>query len=184
MGMKCKKTVQSHSVRCLKSGQCGQALTEFILGMMILISFSFFFIKMAAVFAIGNYIHYATFMGARSYMASHDKVSTQEESAQQVMKDMVGGRWKGLIKPKNGSGKVGPGQIFQDEPLNYWNQGVSFPYTATLSLYPWNKQGQSVKMELVSESWMAREETTEECRKKAVEVKGISGAMEVQWDEC
>jgi hypothetical protein len=189
MGMKCKKSVQMKSFRCLKSGQCGQAITEFILGMMILISFSFFFIKMAAVFAIGNYIHYATFMAARSYMSSHDKVATQKESSEQVMKSMIGGRWKGIITASGGGGvvpgvTVGDGPIYQDEPGNFWNQGVSFAFNSKLSLYPWGQKGQSVTLKLVSESWMPREETAEECQAKKEEVKKTADALEVQWDDC
>lgn len=189
MGMECKKSVQMKSFGCLKSGQVGQAITEFILGMMILISFSFFFIKMAAVFAIGNYIHYATFMAARSYMSSHDKVATQIESSEQVMKDMIGGRWKGMIKATGGSGSVpgvtvGDGPIYRDERGDYWNQGVSFAFKSKLSLYPWSQKGQSVTLNLVSESWMPREETTEECLGKKEEIKKMSGALEVQWDDC
>jgi len=189
MGMKCKKSVQMQQFGCLKSGQCGQALTEFILGLMILISFSFFFVKMAAVFAIGNYIHYATFMSARAYQSSHDKIAVQQEAAEQVMKDMVGGRWKGVLKPKGGGGAVpgltvGPGRIYADSPNNFWNQGVSFSYAAKLSLHPWNKPGQSIEMDLVSESWMPRDETREECFNSKKEVQARSGAKEIQWDEC
>jgi hypothetical protein len=159
--MKCKK---------VKQNQSGQAITEFVLGLMIMISFFFFFIKMAAVFVIGNYIHYATFMTARTYMASASKTETQKDNAELVLRKMIAGRWKNIIKPdtstSSGSvpgGFVGKGQIYDDSPGDYWNEGATYSFIAHMTMHPWNAQGEVLELKLTSESWMPREQSEEEC---------------------
>lgn len=167
---------------------------EFVLGLMLVISFFFFFIKMAATFVVGNFIHYATFMSARAYMSSAKTVGDQQSNAEAVLQKMVGGRWKSLIKPDTNSsgsipgGYVGPGPIFQESPSeDFWNQGATFAFTSKLSAYPWNKDGQGIDLKLQSESWMPREESVDECMQTkgkvtaAVSGAGISGAQ-VEWD--
>jgi len=185
--------------RALKN-ESGQALIEFVLGLMIVISFFFFYLKMAASFAVGNYIHYATFMSARAYMASAANEEIQRQNAETVMQKMVGTRFKGLFKAVDcdtgcaentmGSVKgatVGKGPYAQENfDLNYWNQGVTYSYQAKLSLYPWSRDQESVTMKLVSESWLPREVSKDECvgRKAAIEQSlGSNGKnVKVEWD--
>ncbi len=50
--------------------QSGQAIMEFVLSLMVTLSFFFFFLKLSLMFAVGNYFHYATFMGARTYSSA------------------------------------------------------------------------------------------------------------------
>jgi hypothetical protein len=171
----------------------GQAMIEFILGLMIVISFFFFYLRMCAVFAVGNYVHYATFMAARAYASSAINQDTQRENAASVLKAMLGGRFKTLIKGKEGDGSVpggtiGPGPYYTEEPAkDVWNQGVMFHYTAKLSLYPWSRDGQSLLLDLTSESWMPREDSTEECNGKKQKIQSMLGAVgvtavNVEWD--
>ncbi len=154
----------------VKQNQSGQAITEFVLGLMIMISFFFFFIKMAAVFVIGNYIHYATFMSARTYMASASKLETQKDNAEQVLRKMIAGRWKNIIKPDSNAssgaipgGFVGKGQIMEDSPAESWNEGATYSFIAKMTMHPWNAQGELLELKLTSESWMPREQSEEEC---------------------
>lgn len=190
--MLCLKVEQKSEVRTQKAHRAGQALMEFVLGLLIVISFFFFFMKMSATFVVGNFIHYATFMSARAYMSSS---TDQQGNAEKVLKQMVGGRWKGLIKPDSGAsgsvpgGFVGAGPIAQDNlSLDFWNQGVTFAYTSKLSIYPWSKEGQGIDLKLTSESWMPREESVSECNQtktkvlSAISQGGVSGVV-VEWDD-
>jgi len=173
----------------------GQAMIEFVFGLMIVISFFFFYVRMCAIFAVGNFVHYATFMAARAYQSSTQTPDEQTQNAASVLKTMLGGRFKTLIKGKGGDGTsipgatIGAGPYYQQFPTeDYWNQGVTFEYTAKLALYPWSRNGQSIALDLTSESWMPREETTQECTDKKSKIQaalnsngGISNVI-VEWD--
>lgn len=192
--MLCTKVEQKSEVSRKAAHQSGQALMEFVLGLMIVISFFFFFMKMSATFVVGNYIHYATFMSARAYASSAKSLGDQQTNAETVLQKMVGGRWKALIKPDaNASGSipggyVGPGSYSQETPAeDFWNQGTSFSFTSKLSIYPWSKEGQGIDLKLTSESWMPREQSVSECNQsKGKVVAGISSAgvtnVMVEWD--
>ncbi len=164
----------------------GQAVIEFVLGLLIVISFFFFYIRMSALFAVGNYIHYATFMAARAYSSGSTDQSIQEESGRNVLSYMVKGKFKSVIKAKNGDGiNVGPGPYYQSYgPVEEWNQGASYEFTSKLSLYPWSKEGQSIQVDLTSESWMPREQSETECKasigkvKEFLKIKNIA----MEWD--
>ena len=191
--MLCLKVEQKSEVRKQKGNRAGQALMEFVLGLMIVISFFFFFLKMSATFVVGNFIHYATFMSARTYMSSRATEGEQKDKAGEVLTKMVGGRWKALIKPDSGAagsvpgGFVGQGTSF-DPALDNWNQGTTFAYTSKLSIYPWSKEGQGIDLKLSSESWMPREQSEGETKDILGKVTGaVSGAGVVltgvvEWD--
>lgn len=163
-------------------------MIEFILSLMIVISFFFFYIRMSAVFAIANYIHYATFMSARTLSASTSSPDAQDSNAQAVMNSMVVGHFKTLIT-KVSDPQIGPGPFFNDSPLqDSWNQGVSYSFKAKLSLYPWNKSNQSIDIDLTSHSWMPREEASTDCSTKKNRVlsflsqAGVNGKISIDWD--
>ena len=163
----------------------GQAMIEFILGLMMVISFFFFYVKLAAVFAVGNYIHYATFMAARAYQSS---AADQTDNADKVMVSMIGGRWKHLIKATGGNSTVkgatiGPGTFYGDNPfLCSWNQGVTFHFQSSVSLYPWDKAAPPIKLDLTSESWAGREQNTAECNATKGKVQGNLNGAVAYWD--
>lgn len=167
--------------------ESGQAIIEFIFGLMLVISFFFFYVKLAAVFAVGNYIHYATFMSARAYSSSSSSVGQQQSNAEDVLRKMLGGRWRSLIKPKGGGsipgGTVGAGPYYDENPLlDYWNQGVTFSFESVMSIYPWNRGGEALTLKLVSESWMGREEPSDECKAKKNIIKATSKAVKIFWE--
>ena len=188
--MACKKVRQQNGLKATQ----GQALIEFVLGLMIILSFFFFYVKMTAVFAIGNYVHYATFMAARAYASSDQSEDAQKQNAEGVMQKMVAGRWKAVIKSTGGNSAVpgvtiGGGSYYQaDAAADTWNQGVTYDFSTTLSFYPWSRTGQSVNLKLTSESWMEREESSDECKTKKDRVSGLlasaNGGSEVavEWD--
>ena len=168
-------------------------MIEFVLGLMIVISFFFFYVRMCAVFAVGNYIHYATFMASRAYMPGGKTMDDQNGRASNVLSAMVNNRFKSVIKPKGGDGTVpgatiGSGPYFDSDPkYDYWNQGVTYSFTSKLSLYPWSKENQSVVLNLTSESWMPREPADDENSKTMGRIKGILATAgvtnaEVEWD--
>jgi hypothetical protein len=179
--------------------ESGQALIEFVLGLMIVISFFFFYVKMAAVFAIGNYIHYATFMSARAYIASAPSEEAQRQNAETVLQKMVGSRFKAVVTATDcegacpegtmGSvkgGRVGPGPYVLESPADSWNNGVSYSYKAKFSLYPWNRDSEAMTVKLTSESWMPREDSETECTERKGKVQGLLGSagknIQVEWD--
>jgi len=181
-----KKVKQKSAVK-EKGNRAGQALMEFILGLMIMISFFFFFMKMSGVFVIGNFIHYATFMSARAYMSSNTNQGAQLSNGEDVLRKMVANRWKNMIKPDTNAGGsvpggfVGSGPSAQDSlDTDFWNQGTTFSFNANLSMYPWNKDGQGVILKLSSESWMPREESEDECQNASMKgriLQSLSGAL-------
>lgn len=172
----------------------GQALIEFALGLMVIISFFFFFVKLAAVFAIANYIQYATFMSARAYQSSSLTEEDQIFRAGEVLRKTVGNRWKNLARGKGGDGSVigvtgatvGIGPYFEENPFrNFWNQGVTYSFQSALTFYPFSGQGKKLNLNLTSETWLGREESIEECRQKKQNIKsnlqGIN-PTQIYWD--
>ncbi|NDF14280.1 pilus assembly protein [bacterium] len=170
------------------SSNAGQSVIEFVLGLMIVISFLFFYVKVSAVFAVGNYIHYATFMAARAFSSSAPKPEDQETRAREVMSKTVLGKFKSLIKPKEGDGlSVGYGPYYREDPARQsWNTGVQFAFTSKVGLYPWSRYGQELKLDLVSESWMVRNETEAEIEQQRRKLEGGSYIkipnLQVEWD--
>ncbi len=171
----------------------GQAMIEFVLGLMIVISFFFFYVRMCAVFAVSNYIHYATFMASRAYMSAGQSQGDQTDRATNVLSAMVANRFKTIVKAKGGSGTpvgatIGNGPYFDTDPkYDYWNQGVTYSFSSKLSLYPWSKEGQSIMLDLTSESWMPRESADDENAKKMGAIKSALAAagvanVDVEWD--
>lgn len=171
--------------------ESGQALIEFVLGLMIVISVFFFYVKLAANFAVGNFIHYATFMAARAYSASAVSPEAQTQNAEAVLQSWLVGRWRSLIKPNSeASGAVpgatvGPGPYFSEDPLkDNWNQGVTYSFQTQLAFYPWSRGNQAIKLDLVSESWMRREDSEVEARQKRDQIQASNRVpgVRVEWD--
>ena len=164
----------------------GQAVIEFILGLLIVISFFFFYVRLSAVFAISNYIQYATFMSARTLASSAKDQMVQEENAKQVLQSMVSGKFKGLIQAKSGDGMfVGDGNYFTSlGPIEEWNHGASYQFSAKLSFYPFSANDQAVMLDLTSESWMPRERSEDECQKAKARIEAMTGVqnVKVEWD--
>jgi hypothetical protein len=170
-----------------KRGEEGQAVIEFVLGLLVIFSFFFFYIRMSALFAIGNYIHYATFMAARAYSSGSKVQDEQIDRATEIMNAKVVGKFKSLVSAGNRKLEVGLGPIYRESnsPADSWNQGVSYNFKAKLSLYPWSKEGQSITMDLTSESWMPRNITEDECEAAKKQMNGGAISVpnvKVEWD--
>ncbi len=163
-------------------------MIEFVLGLMIVISFLAFYVKFSALFAVGNYIHYATFMAARAYSSSAPTRQDQEDRARQVMSRSVIGKFKALLAPKGDDGvSIGEGPYYQEDPgVQGWNTGVTYAFTSRIGLYPWSQKGQDLKLDLVSESWMPRNVTEAEVEQQRKRLEGGSvikiPQVQVEWD--
>src|SRR6218665_931647 len=83
VGMKKNKTKKFLKTRN------GQSTIEFVLSFIMVLGFFLFFIQLSLFFAIGNYIHYSTFMAARAYFAAGSDPNDQYTRAQNVLQGMV-----------------------------------------------------------------------------------------------
>jgi hypothetical protein len=110
----------------------------------------------------------------------------QEENAKQVLQSMVSGKFKGLIQAKSGDGIfVGDGNYFSSlGPIEEWNHGASYQFSAKLSFYPFSANDQAVLLDLTSESWMPRERSEDECQKAKAKIEAMTGVqnVKVEWD--
>ncbi len=184
------------SQQIYRHSESGQAAMEFVLSLLLLLTFFFFIVRLCAVFAIGNYIHYATFMGARAYFASAENPGAQITRAETVMESALGSRWKRFISRRAEEGNseiegvgIGGGYFFNNESKerNAWNQGVTFSFRSKLEMYPWSRAGTSANLDLASESWLGREETTAECLNQTQKKisQGMPGDLKnisLEWD--
>ena len=158
---------------------------EFVLGLLMIFSFFFFFIRMSAIFAVGNYIHYATFMAARAYSSGTQGPDEQELRAKEVLDATVTNRFKSLVRAKSDAATIGGGAYYQEDAIrDFWNQGVSYHFKAKLTLYPITTKGQSIDMDLTSESWMPRNPSVKECEAQRDGLSARTGipGVKVEWD--
>src|SRR5690606_25137860 len=70
-------------------GEEGQSTVEFALTLVLLMAFILFFVQVSLMFAWGNYIHYATYMSARAYLAAGPNLEDQQTRARNVIVRMV-----------------------------------------------------------------------------------------------
>lgn len=161
-----------------RDDESGQATMEFALTMLLLMGFVFFFLQFSLVSAVGNYIQYATFMGARAYLSAGSDPEEQRIRAREVMVRAVkkstgqGGldRWPILARGVAGQGEpagvlVGPGPNYSDKrDKNFnWQEGVRYVFRSRLFLMPLLGDGSGGTLDLTSESWLGREPTYQEC---------------------
>ena len=173
-------------------GQAGQATIEFAFTLILLMSFVFFFIQTSMVFAWGNYIHYATFMSARAYLAAGPDRKDQAERARKVMIRMVKrratpgtDRFPMVGQGVGGADQEGGGQVkgFSVDDSQYfqkgdrslsWMEGVRYTFKSHLFKIPFGGTTRSNDgVELTSESWLGREPSYEECMSYVQGLKGI-----------
>ncbi len=161
----------------------GQSTVEFALTLIMMLSFLLFFFQLSMVFAFGNYVHYATFMSARAYLAAGSDPGDQKSRAREVivrmLKKSVG--QAGVDKFPSiarGIGGGDPGGFQVDSPTEYkptdihfsWMQGVRYTFRSKIFLIPLGrprKKGTENSLNsitLTSESWLGREPSDAECR--------------------
>ena len=160
-----------------RKNQEGQATTEFALMLLFVMSLILFFMQLSLSFAWANYIHYATFMSARAYLAGGDDQSDQTERAKNVLAQMVKkgigrenqDRFPAIAKGVGDiSAGIGNGPIFDANDRNSsWMQGVRYTFRSRLFLVPLagSSQGSGAvnSLTLTSERWLGREKSYSEC---------------------
>jgi hypothetical protein len=141
---------------------------------MVFFTFFFIIVRLALNFAVGHYVHYATFMAARAYFASAYDKRAQAQAAQQTLVQYLGeeGTKFGLRPNDEEGGGQMPGVTIGDGP-NYanntnwsWQQGVSYAFTQNLFMMPLMGAPALTsggRANFKSESWLGREVSSREC---------------------
>ncbi len=175
-----------HGRSSVLDNEAGQAMLEFALVMMLILSFSFFFIQICLIMAWGNFVHYATFMSARAYMAGGGDKDGQQERARVVLERMLKrngqDRLPNVARGVGGStltgAEIGEGPGFEDSRSSSWPEGVRYTFRSRLFTIPPGLPGGRLTEEensvtFTSESFLLREPTYEECVTEMVERDGL-----------
>ncbi|MCM0605325.1 MAG: hypothetical protein KA715_04485 [Xanthomonadaceae bacterium] len=161
----------------LLRSKSGQAVIEFVLSLMFLMGLVVFIIHLSMSMAIGNYIHYATFMSARALLSSALNEAAQKENAEEVISKMLknGTRFSGWIEPSLAGGGRFPGAKIITNPSSWsgvnnhrassWMSGVLYQFNMKVFMGPISGSAGS-KISLTSESWLGRETSSAECAQK------------------
>lgn len=159
----------------------GQSTLEFTLTLLMVMAFFFFFFQLAITFAFGNYVHYAVFMAARTYVAAGVSEKDQRDRAESVISEMLGGtngdRYRRFgegvqIDGSNATltgfevGQIGP---YRANRLDGWMQGARyhfrskiFPIALALGPPTANSAAEN-SLTLKAESFLGREPSFVEC---------------------
>jgi len=171
--------------------ELGQSTVEFALTLILLMGFVLFYLQLALVFSFGNYVHYATFMAARAYLAAGPTHEDQVARAQSVIITMLKksvdspgvDRFPSIAKGVGGDGDL-PG-LAVNPPKNYnptdttlsWMQGVRYTFSSRVFVIPLGKglpSNSSVNsVTLTSESWLGSEPAYDECQNDMKPMKGL-----------
>ncbi len=172
------------------SDNLGQSTIEFILTLILVVSINLFIFQTALVLAHGNYVHYATFMAARAYLAAGPDPEDQVRRAKDVIVGMLKQRGSSALDRypsiARGTGKdstlgvqglaVVPrggvtDQFSSGDRAKSWMQGVRYTFRSKLFIVPFGGVGRTSSrgaspnwVTLTSESWLGREPTSQECR--------------------
>ena len=178
--------------------EAGQSTIEFALTLMLLMGFVLFYLQLTFVFAFGNYVHYATFMAARAYLAAGDSPDDQEERARQVIAETLKKRNAAGIDrfPAMGTGVGGsdlpglqlkPPREYDETNKNLsWLQGVRYSFRSRLFMLPLGGFRDKLdpianSVTLTSESWLGKEPSFNEC---AAELKARGAGILVFDNGC
>lgn len=169
--------------------ELGQSTLEFALTLLLLMAFVLFYIQLALMMGVGNYVHYATFMSARAYMAAGPSRENQVERARAVIGKMVkrsegsgADRFPSILKGTGGGEPNGfqvdpPGQFRAEERNSSWMEGVRYTFKSRLFVLPFGKGartgGDVNSLTLTSESWLGREPAYDECQDEMGRMLGI-----------
>ena len=177
-----------------RSRESGQSTIEFALVLMLLMGFILFYLQLSLVMGFGNYVHYATFMSARAYMAAGSSKADQTARAREVIASMVKrpnspgtDRFPSIAKGESqGDGDVKGFTSSDHEKFNAldtslsWMQGVRYTFKSRLFLIPLGREGGNRGNSsggngiiLQSESWLGREPSYDECKQEMGRIKGI-----------
>ena len=168
----------------------GQATVEFVLALVMMMSFVLFYVQTALGLAWANYVQYATFMSARAYLSSGPNETEQADRAKRVAVQMLKrkgsagvDRFAFISKGEGGSDSdakglsVGQGDQFKENDPDFsWMQGVRYRFKSRLFMMPFPGsdagKGSDNTLMLQSESWLGREPSVDECKSYMTSVKG------------
>jgi hypothetical protein len=163
----------------------GQATIEFALTLLLLMAFVLFFIHLSLILGFSNYVQYATFMASRAYTAGGPNPDEQTARATNVIQKMLkkGGTDRFGFIGKGVDGDSGLAGLYVNPPTEFnskvrnssWMQGIRYKYRSRVFLLPLGKQkpGERNTVDLISESWLGREVSHDECKTFMGEIPGI-----------
>lgn len=141
-----------------KRDERGQVIVEFLIVLTMLLTMIFLFVQVSWGIAWGHYVHYATFMASRAYMAAAPTKGEQTEAATKVLNVMLKSGGKDMLAfmaPSRGGGArdatgtepvkgamVGmhPEAVGKEHKRAYsWAEGVQFNFDLKLFLLPISK---------------------------------------------
>lgn len=159
----------------------GQSTLEFTLTLILLFAFILFYFRLTLVFGYGSFVHYATFMSARSYLASGPTIQDQTDRARQTFSELIesgnggGERYKVIARGDANVGDPAGLEIGKSPQFipgirpKSWAQGVRYTFKSRIFVIPLSglKSRDRLKdpmLKLTSESWLGREPAESECR--------------------
>jgi hypothetical protein len=158
-----------------KPKQQGQGVLEFIVVSSSILFFIFLFINLCYVFLVTQYIDYAVYMSARALYASHGEPKAQAEMAKRMLNRMLrleqGGAFGPLVRFKTSADRAVMARAVYPNPKTGKNEvvGVRLEYEVPVFMIPpmgilrqEDLRGIS-RMTLISETYLDREPTQEEC---------------------
>jgi hypothetical protein len=161
----------------LLASESGQAVVEFVLTMVILLTMLMFVIQVTLFLSFGNFVQYSTFMSARAYLSGWPTEAEQLKHAEAVLGRTVklngNDRFSLAARGINGTSAVKGADIGREasfDPNNEtlsWLQGVRYSFKGRLFLHPLapsSMETSASEVDLKSESWLGREPTYNECR--------------------
>lgn len=155
----------------------GQSTIEFALAVSMSIAFVFFFVHLSMLMAFGNFVHYATFMSARTLQSASESNEDQTERAREVairlLKKSIGqpgmDKYPFIARGEGGSDVpgliLGPASDFDRKEADLsWKEGVRYRFKTKIIPVPLTTGvGRDNELTLTSESWLGREPSTLEC---------------------
>jgi hypothetical protein len=173
-----------------KEKEEGQSTVEFALTLILLMGFIFFFLQLSLVFGFGNYVHYATFMSARAYLAAGPNGDDQVSRAKSVIVSTLKAgpsregmdRFPGIARAVGGDGPVtgmelDSPEFHKGDRDSSWLQGVRYTFKSRLFLLPLGGRSPASgssgnSLTLTSESWLGREPSDADCARQLMERNG------------
>ena len=185
-----------HSNKRGQANKRGQGTVELVLTMFAFFTILFMYVQLAFSMAVGNFLHYATFMAARAFLPGRESVSDQKKAANVYFTRLLGEsgtRFKGIAKPveTDGGGDVAGTFVGQSSRVKLgnsasrdtaWEQGATFKFKVKMYMLPLikgGKKGEANEVTLESETWLGRDPSEQEClkildgRAKKAGIKGV-----------
>jgi len=150
-----------------KKIESGQSSIEFLISFFFVIGFVFVFLKIAMNATEGYVVHYATYMASRSYLVA-------EQNSNQVNNSSAAFT-NGAKKAYQSIFQTGINNLKESAPMTTETNifvGVFTKYKRKLSA---GIVGSGRSMQLISESYLGREPTKEECRRRICDAFSLPG---------